>query len=186
MTTAERIETEERRAARASYQRAGGSKRRPLHSFATADEKKARRLEHADRLSQAVAALETAEGFAEWARTCELCPDVSPLNAALIADQLPGEVAGTAAFWQRNGYRIPKGEHAAGWITGPMFWPKAVFTARQVGARELQELEDMAAAAEVDGREGADAFRRELSTGAKNRDAAGAVAVAFGLREPEE
>lgn len=140
MTTAERIALEERRVARDEWRRAGGSERRPLKSFRTAEEKKAHRLEHAERISASVEYIRTERGFTDWLEARELCPRFSPLNAALIAYQCPGTVADTVAGWRKGGYRIRKGETCSGYVTGPNFWPIALFTADQVGASDLAEM----------------------------------------------
>lgn len=134
---AEAIERDERRALRDSYRAAGGSKTRPLHSFRTKAEKRAAREEHAERLR---AMVEWIEEEPERAvplilKAIRLHPDATPCNAALIAYQVPGEVAGTFQEWKKWGGAIPKGEVARAWITkGPGFYPFPVFTAEQVNA----------------------------------------------------
>lgn len=137
MEATERIAREQRRALRASFQAAGGSKRRPLKSFNTDDEKRAARLEHRDRLAEAVDLVREPEGFGAWLESLELNPHLSPMNCALAAMQAPGEIVDTFAGWKRNGYLVPKGERAGVRLTGPGFWPKAAFTAPQVGATDL-------------------------------------------------
>lgn len=131
------IEADERRAARDAYRAAGGSKRRPLKSFRTDAEKRHEREAHAARLRLACDELTTPDGFAAWLEAMALNPDLTPLNAALVALQSPGEIVGTAAAWKRQGYRVRKGERAAGRITGRGFWPLAYFTAEQAGATDL-------------------------------------------------
>jgi hypothetical protein len=181
--TADRIAIEERRQARDSWRRSGGSDRRPLKSFRTDAEKKAARLEHAERIHEAVEYVRTARGFGEWLEALELCPRLSPLNAALIAYQCPGKIAETAAGWKQSGYQVRKGETAAGWITGPMFYPRAIFTADQVGASDLvgmaeAELEASAltdlAIAEMRSQ-----LEALLDAGAKGKDACEAVAASL-------
>jgi hypothetical protein len=99
------IATEERRAAQLSYRAAGGSDRRPLKSFLTADEKREARLEHAARLAEAVEhTAADLDGLADWLEALELCPHLSPLNCALVALQCPGEIVDTFAGWKRQGY----------------------------------------------------------------------------------
>lgn len=134
MTVAEAIALDERRAARAAWQRSGGSRRRPLRSFVTSDEKRERRQEHAARISEALERLETPEGARDWIEARELNPDVSPLNQALIALQAPGEIVGTLAAWKRNGTRVRKGERGSVFLTAPGFWPRPAFTAAQTDA----------------------------------------------------
>lgn len=182
MTSAERIAQEERRADRLAWRAAGGSERRPLKSFRTAAEKREAKLEHAERIHAATEALRTPEGFAAFVESLELNPDVSALNAALLADQLPGEIAGTAPFWKRNGCMVRKGETAAGWITGPAFTPRAVFTAEQVGATDLAgiEPEGVTDDCEAGGRR---MLERQLSDGATGRIACNLAAEYMGLRE---
>lgn len=182
MTPQERVALEERRECRESWRRSGGSHRRPLKSFATADEKRANRDEHAERIHAAVSWLHTEHGFAAWVESLELNPDVSALNAALIAHQLPHQLAGTAAFWQRNGYRIRRGEGAAGWITGPLFYPRAVFTADQADADDLAQCEPEGVAEEHVTAAVA-MFRQLIAEHAKGREACEAAARRLGLRE---
>jgi hypothetical protein len=176
-----RVYLEEKRAARDSWRRNGGSARRPLKSFATADEKRARRLEHAERIREAVARLQSPDGFADWLQSLELNPDVSALNAALIALQCPGEIAGTAAFWKRNGYMIRKGARAAGYITGPNFYPRAIFSAEDAGA---DDLAGMIPEGVTDVDETAlEMLRSRLAEGMKGRDVCELIAGRLGLRE---
>jgi hypothetical protein len=182
MTPAERVAQEERRHARDSWRRTGGSARRPLHSFATADEKRARRLEHVDRINAAVSALRTDTGWADWVASLELNPDVSALNAALLAEQVPGEIAGTAAFWKRNGYMIRKGERAAAFITGPMFYPRGAWLADQVGATDLAGMSPAGIPADVEAK-GRELLELQLREGAKSRIACELAAVRMGLRD---
>lgn len=135
------LEAHERRGARDSYQRTGGSKRRPLKSFRTDAEKQEAREAHAARIAAAVAELEAEAGFEAWVEAMALNPHLTPLNAALVALQSPGEIVGTAASWRRDGYRVRKGERAAGRITGRGFWPLAYFTAEQASATDLLDFE---------------------------------------------
>lgn len=130
---------DERRKAQAEYRAAGGSHRRPLKSFTTTDERQAARVEHAETLRAACEALGSPEGFRDWVGSLLLNPDVSPLNAALIAARAPGRVVTTTARWKRAGYSIRKGETAALKITAPGFKPRAAFDAAQVGATDLLE-----------------------------------------------
>jgi len=134
-------EAQERREARDSYRAAGGSKRRPLRSFLTDQEKREAREAHAARIAAAVAELESEAGFEAWAETMALNPQLTPMNAALVALQTPGEIIGTAAAWRRQGYRVRTGERAAGRITGRGFWPLAYFTAEQASATDLLDFE---------------------------------------------
>jgi hypothetical protein len=116
--------------------------RRPIRSFMTADDKRERREEHAERLARAREHLETREGMRDWIRARVANPHLSPLNAALAGMQCPGAVLGTAAYWKKTGASIQRGEHGAAFITAPGFWPKPAFTAGQTnGAGELEELE---------------------------------------------
>lgn len=141
MGATELLEAHERREARDSYRAAGGSKRRPLRSFLTDREKQEAREGHAARLRVAVAELESETGFEAWVEALTLNPDLTPMNAALVALQSPGEIVGTAAYWRRQGCRVRKGERAAGRITGRGFWPLAYFTAEQAGATDLLDFE---------------------------------------------
>lgn len=146
------IESDERRARRDSYRNAGGSKRRPLKSFMTAKEKREARDAHAALLKLAVDELREPTGFERWLETLELNPSLTPMNAALVALQTPGEIVGTLAQWRRQGYNVRKGEHAAGRITARGFWPLAYFTAEQVNAGDLIGFEpELPDAAEADG-----------------------------------
>jgi hypothetical protein len=122
--------------------------RRPIASFMTAEDKRARREEHAERINRAREYLETAEGMQEWIRARILNPHLSPLNAALAAMQAPGSVLGTAAYWKGQGSSVRKGEHAGAYITAPGFWPKPAFTAEQTTS-ELERLEIGTPAAEL-------------------------------------
>ncbi len=137
-TAEQLIEEEERRALRDSYRAAGGSAKRPLHSFRTKAEKRAARLEHSARLREMV---EWIEEHPERAaplilKAIRLHPDATPTNAALIAWQVPGRVALTFRQWGN----IKKGATAAGYITkGPGFYPWPVFTAAQVKATPMIE-----------------------------------------------
>jgi hypothetical protein len=135
------IEADERRAARDSYRAAGGSKRRPLKSFMTQAEKKAAREEHAALIRTAVDELRDPVGFERWIETLELNPHLTPMNAALVAMQTPGQIVSTCAQWKRQGYRVRKGEQTAGRITGKGFWPFAYFTAEQASAGDLDGFE---------------------------------------------
>lgn len=140
MTNEERVTDSERRMARDDWRRAGGSQKRPLKSFKTDAEKKAARLEHAERIHETGEALRDVSAFRDWLASLELNPDVSPLNAALISVQVGPEICGTAAYWKRNGYKVRKGETAAAWITGPMFYPRAAFTVDQADAGDLAAM----------------------------------------------
>lgn len=173
----------ERREAREAWRRAGGSARRPLKTFATAEEKRARRLEHAERIREAVAGLQSPAGFAAWVESLELNPDISALNAALIAHQLPGEIAGTAAFWKKNGYSIRKGETASGYITGPNFYPRAVFTADQADAGDLAAMVESESRVSRAPEREIEILRSRLAEGMKGRDVCEMVATMMGLRE---
>lgn len=152
------LQDDERRAARESYQRTGGSKRRPLKSFLTAKEKRELRDDHAARIHAAVAELAEPGGFDAWLEALELNPHLSPMNAALVALQTPGEIVGTSASWRRQGYKVRKGERAAGRITAPGFWPLAYFTAPQAAAGDLEGFEPTLPPCER-----VEAFRSELS-----------------------
>jgi hypothetical protein len=135
------LEADERRAARDSYRAAGGSKRRPLKSFRTQREKRELREEHAALIREAVDALREPAEFERWIEALELNPHLTPLNAALVAMQTPGEIVSTCAQWRRQGYRVRKGETAAGRITGKGFWPLTYFTAEQANAGDLDGFE---------------------------------------------
>lgn len=135
------IEADERRAAHDSYRATGESKRRPLGSFMTKAEKREAREAHAARIRAAVDELREAAGFAAWVEALALNPQLTPLNAALVALQSPGEIVATAAQWRRQGYRVTKGARAAGRITGRNFWPTAYFTAEQADAGDLEGFE---------------------------------------------
>lgn len=135
------IEADERRARRDTYREAGGSKRRPLHSFMTEREKREARDAHAARLRLAVEQLDSEAGFSAWIEAMHLNPHLTPMNAALVALQSPGEILDTAAGWRKQGYRIRKGERSAGRITGRGFWPLAYFTAEQANAGDLALFE---------------------------------------------
>lgn len=175
MEATERIAREERRALRASFQAAGGSKRRPLQSFNTDDEKRAARLEHRDRLAEAVEHARDLDGFGDWLEALELNPHLSPMNCALAAYQAPGEIVDTFAGWKRGGYLVPKGERCSVRLTGPGFWPKAAFTAPQVGATDLVAAAPEWVEPDDVGRM-LEGFRELLST-SKPKDAMNAFAV---------
>jgi len=166
------IEADERRAARDSYRAAGGSKRRALKSFRTQGEKREARLEHAALIREAIDELRGPDGFARWIETLELNPQLTPLNAALVAMQSPGRIISTCAQWRRQGYRVRKGEAAAGRITGKGFWPLAYFTAEQASAGDLDGFE-----VELPGDEKLELLRAEL-VGRLDRGQKGAEAVA--------
>lgn len=173
------IQADERRARRDAYREAGGSKRRPLKSFTTADERRELRLAHAARIRAAVEELREPAGFAAWVEAVALNPQLTPLNAALVALQSPGEIVGTAAQWKRQGGRISKGTRAAGRITGRNFWPTAYFTAAQAGAADLDDFEpDLPPAEHVE------AARRVLlqllDAGVKGAEAVAAIAPEIG------
>jgi hypothetical protein len=138
MNAAAILEADERRAARDSYVRTGGSQRRPLKSFMTAAEKKDARQEHAARIHAAVAELAEPGGFTAWLEALDLNPHLSPMNCALVAYQSPGEIVNSSAGWKRQGYRVRKGERCAGRITAPGFWPLAYFVASQALASDLE------------------------------------------------
>lgn len=169
------IEADERRAARDSYRAAGGSKRRPLKSFSTAAEKRAARDEHAARLRLACEQLTERNGFDTWVEAMALNPALTPLNAALAALQTPGEIVGTSTAWKRQGYRVRKGERAAGRITGKGFWPLAYFTAEQAGATDLLEFEPVLPA-ETTITAAFDRLAQRLASGEKATDAVRGVA----------
>lgn len=135
---AEAIAADERRAARDRYRAGGGSRRRPLKSFSTTDERRARRLEHAAELAGAVDTAESVEGFRDWLGSLMLNPDLSALNCAIISARLGPVLAATPAKWhQRGGYAVAKGSSAAAYVTAPGFKRRPVFTADQVGASDL-------------------------------------------------
>jgi hypothetical protein len=138
-----RIEREERRLARASYRRGGGTARRPLRSFLTEREKAERREEHAERIREALEHVATPEGMLAWLESRELHEghEWSPLTHALIALQAPGQIVDTFEGWKAAGCPVAKGARAGVWSTrGPnregrrYFWPKALFSASQVAA----------------------------------------------------
>lgn len=134
------LAADERREAREAYRRAGGSARRPLKSFYTQAEKKAAREAHAETIAAAVRALQTPEGFRDWLGSLILCEDLSPLNCAIVAASMPGQIVTTKARWRaRGGYSIRKGETSHIAVTGPGFVPRAAWTAEQVGATDLVE-----------------------------------------------
>ena len=161
MSTATAIlEADERRHARDSHRAGGGSQRRRLRSFMTAAEKRENRDEHAARIRLAVSELEDALGFTAWLEALELNPELSAMNAALVALQTPGEIVASNAGWKRNGYRIRKGERAAGRITAPGFWPLPYFTAEQAGAEELLLFAPQAPASQTVEALGADLGQR--------------------------
>lgn len=136
------IEEDERRAARDSWRAAGGSSRRPLKSFRTDAEKREMREAHAELLREAIdAACADADGLGRFVEACLLNPHLTALNAALAAYQTPGRIVDTAQGWSRQGYRIRKGETAAGRLTGRGFWPRAYFTAEQANAGDLAGCE---------------------------------------------
>lgn len=141
MNAALAIEADERRVRRDSYRDAGGSKRRPLKSFMTAQEKREARDAHAALIHLAVAELRDPAGFERWIETLELNPQLTAMNGALVALQTPGEIVGTAAQWSKQGYRIRRGERAAGRLTARGFWPLAYFTAEQASAGDLADYE---------------------------------------------
>jgi hypothetical protein len=141
VTTAKIIEADERRHARDSYRDHGGSARRPLKSFLTAAEKRQARDDHAARIHLAVDELADPCGFERWAESLTLNPHLSAMNAALVALQTPGEIAGSSAYWHKAGYKVGKGERAAGRITAPGFWPLPYFTAAQASATDLAEFD---------------------------------------------
>jgi hypothetical protein len=166
------IEADERRHARDSYRAAGGSQRRPLKSFRTQREKREARLEHAELIRLAVAELREPDGFARWVEALELNPHLTPLNAALVALQTPGLIVSTSSQWARQGYKVGKGETAAGRITGKGFWPLAYFTADQASAGDLDGFE-----VELPDDERLEALRAELVS-RLDRGEKGAEAVA--------
>lgn len=166
------IEADERRAARDSYRAAGGSKRRPLKSFTTKAERREARLAHAALIRDAVDALREPDGFARWIEALDLSPHLTPLNAALVALQTPGAIVSTCAQWKRQGYKVRKGETAAGRITGKGFWPLAYFTADQASAGDLNGFE-----VELPGDDVLDRLRAEL-VARLDRGDKGAEAVA--------
>ncbi len=178
------IEADERRAARDSYRAAGGSKRRPLKSFLTQREKRELREEHAALIRTAVDELREPVGFERWIEALELNPHLTPLNAALVAMQTPGEIVSTCAQWRRQGYRVRKGETAAGRITGKGFWPLTYFTGEQARAGDLDGFE-----VELPGEELLALLRAELiarlDRGEKGRDALVEVA-ALRTADPSE
>lgn len=134
-SAAEAIERDERRALRDSYRAAGGSEKRPLHSFRTKAEKRQAREEHAERLRAMVGWIEDDPEKAAplILKAIRLHPDATPTNAALIAWQIPGRVALTFREWGS----IKKGATAAGYITkGPGFYPWPVFTAEDADTPE--------------------------------------------------
>lgn len=138
-STQEIIEADERRARRDAYRAGGGSKRRALKTFYTAAEKKDRREQHRDLLAAAIAELEDLQGFGAWLEVLDLNPQLTACNAALVAFQTPGEIVGTSASWRKQGCPVRKGDHGAGRITAPGFWPLAYFTAEQVGCGDLAD-----------------------------------------------
>lgn len=171
------IEENERREARDSHRRNGGSQRRPLKSFMTKAEKREARDAHAERIRLAVEELEDAAGFDCWLEALELNPHLSAMNAALVALQSPGEIVATSAGWRRQGGKVKKGERAAGRITAPGFWPLAYFTADQAGAAELAEFVPPVPPLEVSEALRAD-LRERLET-EKQRPALDAVAKRY-------
>lgn len=169
------LEADEREARRDTYRAAGGSKRRPLKSFMTAKEKRDARDEHAERIHAATDALATPAGFEAWLEALGLNSHLSPMNAALVALQTPGETAASVAGWKRLGYRVQKGEVACGRLTAPGFWPLPYFTAAQAGADELDVLS--APMPEESRREGLRAaLAAALASGVKPRLALEAIA----------
>lgn len=106
--------------------------RRRGHTHSPA-EKAARRAEHADRLADAIAELESLDGFARWIESRTLNPQLSAGNVALAAVQLPGQVVGDYRHWRAEGSPVRKGQRASAWITGRSFWPRAVWGHVEVG-----------------------------------------------------
>jgi len=115
--------------------RAASRRRRERRGFdpQTRAEKEAKRAEHRERLDRALAEVAELQGFARFLEARELNPRLTPGNAALVASQAPGEVVGTFAFWRGEGAPVAKGQSAGVFLTGRAFWPRAVWTAGEVG-----------------------------------------------------
>ncbi|MGH2761395.1 MAG: hypothetical protein ACRDLD_02250 [Thermoleophilaceae bacterium] len=144
-TVAHAMERDERTAARERWRAAGGSRRRPLHSFSTTRERGERRAELKLERDAALALLDDPECHAAWVEACILNPHLGANNAAIVAARLPGKVVGTARYWRRVGARVHKGERTALYLTGgpnTRFAPVAAFAACQTSAGpELAAIE---------------------------------------------
>ena len=163
------IEEDERRARRDAYRAGGGSKRRPLKSFYTDAEKREMREAHAELLREAQEAA-CGDGLAAYVESVQLNPHLTPLTAALAALQTPGRIVDTAQGWSRQGYRVRKGEAAAGRLTGRGFWPRAYFSAEQANAGDLAGVEVPEPPASTLAALG-EALRARLAEGAKPKEA---------------
>lgn len=107
----------------------------------TEREKREARDRHAELIHRAVDELHGLDGFRRWVEAAALNPQLTPLNAALVALQSPGEVVATLPQWAKQGARVPKGTHGTGKLTGRGFWPLTYFTAAQAGALELEDFD---------------------------------------------
>ena len=99
----------------------------------TQTEKDAKRAEHRERLDRALAEVAELEGFARFIESRFLNPSLSAGNVALVASQAPGEVVGSYSHWRGAGSPVRKGQSAGVFLTGRAFWPRAVWTAGEVG-----------------------------------------------------
>jgi len=120
---------------RQSRKRAASRRRRERRGFdpATQAEKDAKRAEHRERLDHALAKVAELEGFARFLESRFLNPQLTAGNVALVASQAPGEVVGSYSHWRGAGAPVRKGQSAGVFLTGRAFWPRAVWTAGEVG-----------------------------------------------------
>ena len=126
-------ELEERKAARDSWRRTGGSARRPLSSFSTAAEKKANRLEHAARLADAVSAFQTQTGYADWIRSLELNPRRIRIERGTNRPSATGRNSGNGRFLEEKRLRHPQGRIGRGMDHGSALLPSSGFHGRTSG-----------------------------------------------------
>lgn len=175
---------DERRHARDSYRAAGGSRRRPLHSFRTKQERIDARTEHAAMLRGLYTRIgDDRDLAAAWIDSMERNQHLTPINALIAAAFAPGLVVGTVRQWNRLEMRVAKGATARFNLTGPGFVPAAAFTERDVVGDlppiydpALDEAEpfcgDLRAAV-------CDPFREAVASGRKPSDALRGVAEAI-------
>src|SRR5262245_28082846 len=105
-------------------------------SVAMADKQAARRAAEREQMKQAIAALQTSEGWGRWLGVRRHFRAYSFHNQLLIAHQCPGatRVAGFRA-WLELGYAVRKGEHAIRiWAPAPPS-KKALEAWREEGAK---------------------------------------------------
>lgn len=111
----------------------------------TPEQKRARKIAHADYLRRALAELESPEGMRRFLIAREVNPHLTPLAVAAVAmDGTLGVVYRPAHGWKAEGRRVSRGESARVFGTkAPNFNPLPLFGEDQLVGGEHYDRDDV-------------------------------------------